>query len=321
MFYQEIEVSRSNIRSCLLEQLRINLGRLTLPEPPNVIGADRRWISMASAVGITFDELVNEIFDRLLEEGQAIVTQVPVSDSTIMNARNAYIPFHIKIVILEELYQLIRMGILLPVSYERLSEMSFDLRFVPTSGSVTITQFGARYLSEEPIPPHFTEPYLERLRNVAEPDEELQGYLSEGLACLRNHLPRSSAILLRLAAEHILSLLIASTELAILDRQVPRDNFRRDLNRVRTSLLARAEVVFERLETMPDLLPEYFLSELRNRLRPAFHSIRSLGNNAAHISAHIQIEEVAENYTLYASSVYSIIMMIISHQESLQIAD
>lgn len=257
----------------------------------------------------------NTVYERLVESGKAKQTVVPVADSTVMNAYNAYFPLYIKTVILEEVLDLVRLGVLIQVGFKaRRPGLSFDFELDLGKGVVMLTEQGIRFLTEEPTIPYFAEKYFDRLRQAGEPDDEIKGYLTEGLACLRNHFARAAAILLRLAAEHTLTLLISSTLAAI---QTPRErsSLEQNINKARMNIEDRAEAIFRKLESDQRLVPHR--DTVTNRLRPAFHSIRDLGGRAAHLSAIIQLDEVTDHYTLYASSVHTVVMAIVQHQNSL----
>jgi hypothetical protein len=315
MSYTQIEVSRNLVRDEILTYLHENQQRLVLSQPPFFTGAERMWFDTTSKTGISVNEFVDAIYERLVTSGKANRTIVPVNDSTIMNAYVAYFPLQIKTIILEEIFELVRAGILVQVRFNpQRPGLNFNFEFDLGAGSVMLTESGIRFLAEEPTPPYFAEQYVDRLRRTAEPDDELKGYLSEGLACLQHHLSRAAAVLLRLAAEHVLNLLIDSTKAAIKNAQ-ERSSLEKNINRARMNIEERAEVVFRKLESEQGLVPHQ--DEVTNRLRPAFHSIRDLGGRAAHWSSSIQLEEVRDHYTLYASSVYVVIMKIIECQKNL----
>jgi hypothetical protein len=196
--------------------------------------------------------------------------------------------------------------------------INYDFLFSFGTDYLMLTDYGVQFLAEDPAPPYFAEPYLERLRQTAEPDDELQGYLSEGLACLRNHLSRAAAILLRIAAEHTLNTLTESTTVSI-KQDKEQQKFKGQIRSAGIKIQERAEVVFKKLESSIALMPNkpYFRNMVNHRLRPAFHSIRDLGGKAAHLASTVQLEEVADHYTLYASTVYPIVVKIIEHQKAL----
>lgn len=317
MKYTRIEVSRDLVRDAILNYLRENRQRLVLSPPPSCFGADLSWFETTKRIGISVNTFIGEVYERLVSSGKAKCTVIPVNDSTIMNAYDAYFPLQIKTFILEEIFELINVGILIQVEFKPQDPgRNFNFIFDFGTDFVMLTERGVRFLTEEPAIPHFAEQYLERLRQTAEPDDELKGYLSEGLACLRNQLGRAAVILLRLAAEHTLNLLIDSTMSAIKNTR-ERSSLERNINRARINIEKRAEVVFRKLESKQGLAPHK--DTLTNRLRPAFHSIRDLGGRAAHLSAPIQLEEVRDHYTLYVSSVYAVIMEIIQHQKSFHV--
>lgn len=320
MSYKKIEVSRDLARDQLLRYLRANLQRLLLPEPVRTpLGTARQWFERTKKAGRPVNDLASDVFEQLTSLGIATVTDVPVYDSGEMSAYDAYYALRIKMVIVEEIVELVRMGVLAPVGFTPEQErLNFNFVFDVSGRSVIVTEYGVRYLAEASAIPYFADDYLEQLRQIAEPHEELVGYLSEGLACLRNHLARAGAMLLRLAAEHSLNRLIESTE-ASLGSDKQRQTFTRRIRKAGIRIEKRAEVVFRQLESSSTLIPDtkHSRNEVKNRLRPAFHSIRDLGGRAAHTASKITLEEVRAHYTLYTHSVYGIVVRIIDHQGTL----
>jgi hypothetical protein len=316
MSYTQIEVSRNLVRDEILTHLRENQQHLVLSRPPLNTVADRMWFDSTNKTGISVNKFVDTIYERLVTSGKANRTTVPVDDSTIMHSYDAYFPLQIKTIILEEIFELVRVGVLIQVKFKPQDQrQNFNFEFDFGAGFVMLTEGGIRFLAEEPTPLYFVEQYLDRLRRTAEPDDELKGYLSEGLDCLQYHLSRAAAVLLRLAAEHVLNLLIDSTKGAIKNaEEQERSSLEKKINRARMNIEERAEVVFRKLESKQGLVPHQ--DEVTNRLRPAFHSVRDLGGRAAHWSSSIQLEEVRDHYTLYASSIYTVIMKIIEYQKN-----
>ncbi len=318
MSFTRIEVSRDLVREEVLTYLRENRENFLLSQPERWSrspGMAQAWSDHTSKVGRSLNEFVNEVYERLFSSGKARCTLVPVNDSIVMNAHNAYYPTRVKFLILEEIFELIRAGVLIDVKFKLERQLSYDFEFDFGKGWVVLTDYGARFVAETLVSPYFVEQYFDVLRQTAEPDDLLQGYLSEGLACLRNHLGRAAAILLRLAAEHTLNLLIDSTKASIQDAK-KRNSLEQKVKTAGMRIEKRAEVIFRKLESEPGLVPHK--DAVTNRLRPAFHSIRDLGGRAAHLSSPVRLEQVKDHYTLYASSVYAITMKIIQYQEAMR---
>lgn len=317
MSYTQVEVSHYLIRDELLNYLQDNLRSLRLPEPvstvPNTV---QHWFDRTQRAGVSVNCIASDVVKRLISSGRAHCTTVEVGDSSVMSAHNAYQPLRAKIAVLEEITELVRMGVLMPVGLNPTEPgLNYDFKLDVAANSVMVTEYGLRYLADAAAVPYFAEAYLEQLTQTTEADEDLTGYLSEGLACLRSHLVRAAAILLRLAAEHSLNRLIQSTE-ASLSQDKERERFTSRIRRAGIRIEERAEVVFRKLESSGTLIPDTKQSRnaVRNRLRPAFHSIRDLGGRAAHTASRITLEEVTDHYTLYVYSVHRIIAMIIEHQ-------
>jgi len=231
-----------------------------------------------------------------------------------------YIPLRVKTIILEEVFELIRMGVLIPIKFTPTNPgMNFDFQHDFLQGAIILTEYGVHFISQDVNIPYFADDYINTLRKTAEPDEEIKGYVSEGLTCLRNHLGRAAAILLRLAAEHTLAQLIESTKNTISSEQ-ERRAFSDRIRKANIVIEQRAEVTFQKLESSNGLIPDkdYFRNMVSKRLRAAFHSIRDLGGTAAHLSGVIQLGEVRDHYTLFASSVYPITMQIIQYHDEVR---
>jgi len=320
MIYTKLEVSPQVVHDVLLSYLRENSNSFVIPPPiSNQIAPDRHWFEATREAGKPLNELIDAVFNQLTVSDMLTREEVPVDDSTVMNAYNAYFPLQIKKIILEEILELIRFGVLFQGKYQpKAPNQNFDFSFDFTHGTVMLTEFGVKFLADEQSPPHYsTKQFLERLSQYSEPDEELKTYLSEGLTCLRHHLNRAAAILLRLAAEHMLQQLIQSTEKAI-SQKAEREKFISYIRKAGIRIEERAEVIFRKLEASSALLPSSgYCDEVANRLRASFHSIRTLGGKASHTSAKIQMEEVIDHYSLFASSVYPIIVKIIEYHATL----
>lgn len=322
MSFTKIEVDRNVVREEVLSYLRANREDFVLPQPERwsvglnmALDMDRLWHVHTTEVGKSLNIFVDEVYERLRSSDKARHTDVPINTSSAMHAYNAYHRTRIKFLILEEIFELIRAGVLINVKFEpERPGASYDFKFSFRKGWIILTNYGAKFVTETLARPYFFEQYLDVLRQIAEPDDVLQGYLSEGLACLRSHLGRAAAVLLRLAAEHTLNLLIDSTKASIQDAK-KRNSLERKVKRAGIRIEERAEVIFRKLESEPGLVPHK--DAVTNRLRPAFHSTRDLGGRAAHLSSPIRLKEVSDHYTLYEYSVYAISMKIIQHQKTM----
>lgn len=134
---------------------------------------------------------------------------------------------------------------------------------------------------------------------------------------MRSGLGRAAAILLRLALEHMLNLLTESIERVLESNKAEKDKFIGEIRRAGVLIEKRTEVILNKLEFGQDLIPpqSYFRDDVKHKLRAAIHSIRSLGGKAAHLSTPIQIEEVQDHYTIFASTVYPLATRTIEHQQ------
>ncbi len=112
MSYSRMEIPREIIREELADYLRTNSRqlRLSTPSSANSIIANT-WLHAIDKVGKNVSDVVQEIYKNLRASGKVQVTQEPVNDSIIQNAFQAYYPLRIRQYILEELMELIRMGV------------------------------------------------------------------------------------------------------------------------------------------------------------------------------------------------------------------
>ncbi len=317
MEYTKVEVSRDDVREALLGFLRENQAQMHLVEPvehPDHT-AEIVWRDTPTRIGRNTNALVEEVFNRLNASGKLISTRVTVHDSSVMHVRGGYYPASIRAIILEEITRLIRMGVLMEGRFVTRNQQIYD--FIPQRevNCVLLTDFGVRYVMNAQTVPYEASQYLAWLRRTAPPDEELEAYLSEGLACLEHHLARAAAVLLRLAAEHILDLL-SDTILSKLPDENRRDGFRKKHNAARNSnnIEQRANVIFTTLDSDPLFVANnrHLQSRLNNELKPGFHGIRELGGGAAHLRTAIDLEQVRSYYHQFAEQVYKISMQIIA---------
>lgn len=313
--YEKLEISHDMVRDEILMYLKEEQTRLVLLEP-TAPQWGRGWVENSQKLGRGINELIEEIYRRLSSTNKIRRTGITVNNTNELTAFNYYYPVLIKTSILEELTEFIRAGILIQMKYKVKNQMDFDLEFDLSADRLLLTNFGRKLISGQSQLPYFAESYLNRLRNDYDPDEELTAYLSEGLACLRNGLGRASAILLRLAVEHVVNLLAKSIEKTLESNRAEKEKFIGDIRKVGVSIEKRIEVILNKLEHGQDLIPSesYFREEIKNGFRATLHSTRRLGGKAAHLASPIELEHVQEHYTLFASTIYPIAMKIIGHQ-------
>jgi hypothetical protein len=220
MYYTKISTSRDLIRDEVINCVRESQLSLMLPQPREYTGAyivdTHEWFNQTKQAGISINTFVDTIYNKLISSGKARIENVYVNNSSAMTTFNTYIPLQVKTIILEEILDLIRIGVLTLLQFKPKNQgINYDFVFDVSTDRIILTEYGSRFITEVSPLPFFADQYLGILRQVAEPDDELQAYLSEGIICLRNQLARAAAILLRLAAEHTLDKLIASTKMAI----------------------------------------------------------------------------------------------------------
>lgn len=321
MNYTQREVRHDLVRAEVLSYLLENRDKFIfsgLQEDAIARGdglAASKWQEHVSQVGMSLPEFVDDVYERLHKSGKVICTPKPVSDSIVANTCDTYYATRITYLILDEIVDLVRCGVLVELKFSTPARSTGSLDFKLQSGRLMLTEYGYQFVADPLIVPYFAEEYLDLLRRTQEPDDVLQGYLSEGLACLRHRLNRAAAVLLRLAAEHTLQLLIDSTIAALGNRPKEQAKLEGKIKSAGLRIQDRAEAIFRKLESAADLAPA--AADIRNRLRAAFHSVRRLGGRAAHLSETIRSNEIRDHYSLFASSIYSIVMGIIKHQEAL----
>lgn len=319
MHYSEMKIPREVIREALLNYLRENINQLRLSPPAHFTGADRIWFDGTRATGKRLPIVIEQVYENLLASKKILTSDVPVNDSTLMHAYNAYHPLRIKEYILEELMELVRIGILLQMRFKPTDpDRNFDFTFETPSETVMLSDFGIRFLQAQTASPYFIEAYLGKLDEISSLNDELRGYLSEGMMCLRHQLARASALLLRLAAENTLTRLIDEVQNA-LPSKPQKDKFKASIRNAGIRIEERAEIVFQALEHGELLQNNNRLrDDMRHQLKAAFHSIRASGGRAAHLSDRIEASSVADNYVLFANSVYPIMASLFKHLQQVQ---
>lgn len=223
----------------------------------------------------------------------------------------------IQMVVLEEINHLIRLGVLIEVWLDQ-DDSRYATNVWPGNQHLLLTQYGRRFIDNVNVVPIEAEKYINLLRMVAEPDDELKAYLSEGLACLRSNLPRAAAVLLRVALEHLLDLITESI-VSKLPSESRKKDHRKKVNAVGNNIRDRIEVNLQVLEVNSEFLSDGTQAgrNLKDRLmlqmRPAFHAIRDLGGTAAHPAENIEFENVKTHYDLFATIAYKISMEVIHY--------
>jgi hypothetical protein len=316
MDFEKPQIDRTVVRDEIIAQLKVfDISVYTLPSTPELFHK-----GYPQGRGHKVDKLLEDVYNSLVKSEK--VPYVPDQSGSIpgkwqIEVFNSYF---IHGMIFEEFMNLVREGILvlgriknshsntgslLPLWPSRLS---FDPNYI------LITEYGASVLAEHQTLPYFADEYIRLLVQTTAPDDELIGYLSEGLACLHNNLSRAALILLRLPCEHILQKLIEATEAKLSDNSRASE-FRKKINRASTNLEKRANVVFEQLEADTALLANetHLKARLLNELKPIFHNIREFAGNAAHKNVPVNREQVRQFYGLFASIIYPVAMKIIQH--------
>ena len=211
-----LDTTRPLVREEILDYFELNLENFTISPPAPAWGGPPYWVSYITSAGKELDVVIKEIFNFLVNSDRMKRVKLQANDSATVDAFTHYHKTVIYMAIYEEIAALIRAGILLQINLGT-KLPSYEFSVAPFDGDrriaekVLLTEYGAQFVKNRLTTPYYAEQYFDQLRQVAEPDEELKGYLTEGLACLRANLERSSAIILRLAAEHLLNVLIDAT--------------------------------------------------------------------------------------------------------------
>jgi hypothetical protein len=305
--FTELSVDRGIVRDEILAYIRDNPNTFIFHVKRPGDGIDpRTWVQYVTTSGMDTISFIIEVYRRLMAGGKISTTSIPTYSSQVVAVQNSFFELYLKEIIFEEMMALVRMGVLAQARVVNPDSRNWECFMLPDSSRIMLSEYGIKFIENAQTTPYYIEEYFARLQQVAEPDDELKGYLSEGLACLRNNLARAAAILLRLAAEHILNLLTQ----AIIDKMPDEKRKQEHQQKIRQAgikIEERAEVNFKVLDSNSLFLPNSPLKErLNNELRPAFHGIRILGGSAAHLSNPVDIAQVRNYYTLFADGVESV---------------
>jgi hypothetical protein len=284
------------------------------------------WDKVAMRVGNFNQSLDVKQYDKNFTENiyewlksKSKLSHIPVTlnamDERYRDAFDVFQVIQIKLMIFEEITRLIRLGILVELWLD--ADMGgYGVYVKPGKQHIILTEEGKRFLDAVNPLSFEAYQYLNWLRQTAEPDDELQAYLSEGLACLQSNLPRAAAVLLRVALEHILTLLNNVIVNNLPDDKSKKEHWAR-INRHRGNIEDRAEEIFKVLTSSTLFLGNQNAHQLRNNLdtllRPTFHAIRILGGDAAHPKSILEFSYVKIHYDLFATVVFKTSMEIINY--------
>lgn len=272
-----------------------------------------RTIEDLTGRGRELHAFLEETYARLDQSGKIQKIRHTVNDSTLQRSEETYSRLYIQGIIFDEVMALVREGIIMLANIIP-NQMQWTGRYVFDPNHILVTEYGARVLEDYQSIPYFADDYIKILEKTAVPDDELRGYLSEGLACLQGNLPRAATLLLRLPCEHLLQKLIDAVDAKLPDQQGKND-FKGKIRKASTNIERRANAVFDQLEFDVALLANatYLRDRLRNELKPTFHTIREFAGNAAHRNVPIDRQQVRDFYGVFASTVYPITINIIEY--------
>lgn len=268
------------------------------------------WINNRDKDGATVRQFVDDIFDRLTTVGILMRLAKSAANNSIQQTQQIYSDFRLRTSIIEEVQHLFRLGIITLAVFQG-GNGKYYLGLdspnpnLPDPRRILLTEYGVKYLESAVALPYFAEEYLERLRPYGEVDEELQGYLSEGLACLRNNLPRAAAILLRVAVQCVLELIVDAVAQNMPD-QIPNIESRRNnKNNIHQQIDAYVFEVPRMNSTQKNEL---------QLLKSMMHIVVKLGADAAHPSnITISMGSVRDQYTAFERGIYAVAMRYVDY--------
>jgi hypothetical protein len=304
------------VREEVWSYLRENQASFALPQPMKWPGRNiaRVWSDQTSKVGRSLNDFANEVYERLLSSGKAQSTVLPVYDSTEMHAYNAYYPTHVKFLILEEVFELIRAGVLIEAKFslER-PRMAYDLKFDFGQGWVVLTDYGERCMQENRILPHDPEGYLADLqRRCVALDLEVEVLARESLLTFQANCLVASVILIGAASERLIRVLFESYRDAY-QNQSDRDRLDWGWEHgSRRSIVRKFEWLWQELEAKRTELnnADRLWDGAEGLVRATFDMLRTARNEAVHQNRHferIQANELLFLFVPYAERVCSLI--------------
>lgn len=312
-----VEFERLEIREVMFGIMRLENNLNSLRFRVKDIWVIDNWHAQQNAqiVGMSVQYLLEKTYEAI----QPSVSEVPSIEqlrSAPLNSEQAFWASELKRSIFEELNELIRLGILMRGRLKRDSPNLRKLDYVDSDEYILLTDYGLVQLQEEVISPLFHSKYISSLEASSPLDDDLKGYLVEGLNCLHHRLDRAAILLLRLATQHTLESL-ADAVINALPEGEGRNRFISKIasaTRGRTKLQEYGDAVFKQLES-GGLLDEAgeIKRQVSQQLQPAFHAIRHLGGKAAHLSVSIDRVEVSGLFTLYATCIYRITAQVINY--------
>jgi len=308
----KIEVSREVIREQVFSYLCKHRTRLGLPQPTRALDAARDWAERTSNTGKHLNELVNDVYEQLRSSDRMRSTVIRVNSSTEMHAYNAYYPTQVKFLILEEMRELIRAGILIETKFilERPGQ-AYDFKFDLGKGWVVLSEYGEQCIRENRILPHDPQEYLADLgTRCGVLDPEASVLVRESLLTFQAHCFVASVILIGAASERLIQVLFESYRDAYRD-QADRDRLDQEWERERSS--ARRFVwLWQKLDGRRNELniADRLWDGAEGLVRATFDALRTARNEAVHQNRRfdrIQANEFLFLFVPYAERVCALV--------------
>lgn len=310
MEYEELQVDRATVRDVVLTILK-SIGSYT-----QKLRYPARNIHGLTARSRELQAVLEDVYKQLEESGKLKKTIISVNDSSRQRSERIYYRLYIQGIIFEEVMSLVREGIIMLARIDP-DPVAWTGRFIFDPNHILVTEYGERVLANYQVLPYFSEEYIRILRQTHEPDDELKGYLAEGLTCLHHNLPRAAILLLRLPCEHMLQKLVDAIELKLPD-ETRKNGFKGKIRKASTNLERRANAIFDQLEVDAILLGSatHLKDRVLNELKPTFHTIREVAGNAAHRNVPVDRDQVRHFYGAFASTIYPITMKIVQQLQA-----
>ncbi|MBZ0317910.1 MAG: hypothetical protein K8L91_15925 [Anaerolineae bacterium] len=309
MEYEELQIDREIIRDEILSLLK----KTNFASYTQKLGFAARNINDLTGRGRELQAFLDEVYTQLETSGKIRKTLHTVDNSSLQRSESIYHRLYIQGLIFEEVIALAQQGIIMFARIEP-DQIQWTGKYTFDPNHILVSEYGLKILADHHAMPYFADDYINLLGQIAPLDDELRGYLGEGLSCLHHSLPRAAILLLRLPCEHVLQQLINAIVTKLPD-DAKKNSFKSKINKASTNLAHRANVIFDQLESDSALLANetHLKDRLKNELKPTFHTIREFAGNAAHRNVPIDRHQVRHFYGAFASTIYPVAMKIIQY--------
>jgi len=313
MTYTRTEVSTDLIRDEVWRYLCESQSGFVLSKPATDALMRRTWLERIPQIGISLNDFADEIYHRLLSSGAAECTSERVSSSIERDMYNAYYPLHAKSLILEEIFNLLRAGVLIEVQFKPKPSTVYDFEFGFGAGWVVLTDYGKRCIQENRILPHDPQGYLADLqRRCGALDPEVEVLAHESLLTFQANCLVASVILIGAASEQLIWVLFVSYRDAH-QAQADRDRLDQEWESGnRRSITQKFRWLWQKLEARRAELNNAgrLWDGTQGLIQATFDALRTARNEAVHQNR--QFERIEANeflflFTPYTERIYSLI--------------